>query len=95
MNPRREGLAARITQIRRTLPSAHTTPGFKAPGSDAARREALEARIVDLENMVQTLQDSVYRESRRRDQRLAELEARLDPAALAIVLSRDAGDRCL
>lgn len=72
-----------------------TTPGFKAPGSDAARREALEARIVDLENMVQTLQDSVYRESRRRDQRLAELEARLDPAALAIVLSRDAGDRRL
>jgi hypothetical protein len=93
MNPRREGLAARIRQVRRTLPSAQTTPEFKAPGSDAARREALEARIGELENVVQGLQDSVYRESRRRDGRLTELDARLDPAALAIALSRDVRDR--
>jgi hypothetical protein len=45
--------------------------------------------------MVQGLQDSIYRESRREDSRITELEARLDPAALAAALSKDARDRGL
>jgi hypothetical protein len=57
--------------------------------------DALQARIEDLEHMVQGLQDSVYREAQRQERRMTELEARLDPATLAIALSKDARERGL
>jgi hypothetical protein len=37
----------------------------------------------------------VHREARRRDQRIAELEARIHPSALSQALSKDARERGL
>jgi len=44
---------------------------------------------------VQGLQDSVHRESSRHAKRIAELEARVQPAALGKALSEDARARGL
>ena len=56
---------------------------------------ALEARIGQLEQLVQGLQDSVHRESTRLSQRVGELEAQVQPAALARAISKDARERGL
>jgi len=56
---------------------------------------ALEARITQLEQLVQGLQDSVHRESTRLNARIGELEARVQPAALARAVSKDARERGL
>jgi hypothetical protein len=91
----REGLVARIRQIRRADASSTERAGRSATDPDQARLHALEARIAYLEQLVQGLQDSVHRESRRQDKRLAELEARIQPAALGKALSKDARERGL
>jgi hypothetical protein len=91
-----EGLLARIRQIRRGVPDLISVPRSAPAGRPGEDRMAdLQARVAHLEQMVQGLQDSVYRESQREDSRIAELEARLDPAALAAALSKDARDRGL
>lgn len=54
-----------------------------------------EGRIAHLEQLVQGLQDSAYREWQRQDKRIAELEKRVDPASLAAALSQDARERGL
>ncbi len=56
---------------------------------------ALEARITQVEQLVEGLQDSVHRESTRLSQRVGELEARVQPAALARAMSKDARERGL
>jgi hypothetical protein len=91
----REGLIARIWQIRRMPAEAdeHAMPSTSGPGQDELR--ALEARIAHLEQLVQGLQDSVHRESTRLSKRIGELEARLQPAALGRALSKDARERGL
>ena len=89
----REGLIARVRQIRRTA-AASGAPAM--PGSGSPEREAvaaLEARIRHLEELVQGLQDSVHREATRQGRRIADLEARLEPAALGRALSTDARTR--
>lgn len=91
----REGLIARIRHIRRTLPAPAAAPSAAPAAGSVERIDGLQARIVDLENMVQGLQDSVYRESQRQEKRITDLEARLDPATLAIALSKDARERGL
>ena len=85
----REGLVARIRQIRRTTASAGGAgkPGGANPEQDYLR--ALEARIEHLEQLLQGLQDSVHRESSRHAKRIAELEARIQPGALGKALSDD------
>ena len=57
--------------------------------------DALEARITHLEQLVQGLQDSVHRESTRLSGRVGELQARVQPAALASAMSKDARERGL
>jgi uncharacterized coiled-coil protein SlyX len=91
----REGLIARIRQIRRMSPTAdeRATSSTGGPGQDEVR--ALEARIAHLEQVVQGLQDSVHRESTRLSKRIGELEARIQPEALGRALSDDARDRGL
>ena len=69
------------------------TRAAAAPSSTEARD--LQARVAHLEQLVQGLQDSVYREARRHDTRLTELEARTEPTALAAALSQDARERGL
>jgi hypothetical protein len=86
----REGLIARIRQIRRAAAATPTS----APAA-AADLQALERRVAHLERMVEGFQDSVHRESQRHDKRIADLEARMQPAAIGAALSRDARERGL
>ena len=93
----REGLIARIRQIRRVRADVdarpHATPSTRSPGQDEL--EALEARIAHMEQLVQGLQDSVHRESTRLTKRIVELEARIEPAALCRALSENFRERGL
>lgn len=83
-----ERLAARIRQIRRALAPTDVPPTPAAPVDGDLR-----ARVAHLEQLVQGLQDSVYRESQRQERRIAELESRIEPTALAAALSKDARER--
>jgi hypothetical protein len=91
----REGLIARIRQIRRVTepPAARSRSSATRPDDDPLG--LLEERITHLEQLVQGLQDSVHRESKRQSDRIAELEARIQPAVLGKALSEDARNRGL
>ena len=89
----REGLIARVRQIRVTV-SADEARAIDEPAAPPSLQE-LELRIVHLEDQLRGLQDSVHRENVRYDGRLADLEARTEPSALAVALSRDARERGL
>ncbi len=90
----REGLIARIRQLRRIAEvDEQAPPSTSAPGRDELW--ALEDRDAHLEQVVQGLQDSVHRESTRLSKRIGELEARTQPAALGKALSQDARKRGL
>jgi len=52
-------------------------------------------RLDKLEAMVEGLQDSVFRESKRQTERLNELARRVEPGELARILSEDARRRGL
>ena len=56
---------------------------------------ALEARIEHLESMIEGLQDAVHREAVRNEERLDQIEQRLEPGELSRALSRDARERGL
>ena len=91
----RDGLVSRIRQIRRASGALTTSGPSAQPALDPLQAESLEARIAHLEEMVEGLQDSVYREFQRETRRIADLENRLDPTALAAELSKHARDRGL
>jgi hypothetical protein len=55
----------------------------------------LEQRLQHLEALVEGLQDAVHRDSTRHDERMAELERKTEPEALAKALSDDARRRGL
>jgi hypothetical protein len=98
MSRESEGLLARIRQVRRGLPSTDASapaPPSTTTGTDPDAVAALRARVAHLEQMAEGLQDSVYRESQRQEKRITELELRLEPAALASALSKDARERGL
>jgi hypothetical protein len=93
-----DGLVARIRNLGSALPTPDVVSRLRPTSGDEPALEPLEdlqARVAHLEQLVQGLQDSVYRESQRQDRRLSELEARLDPAALASALEQEARDRRL
>jgi hypothetical protein len=91
----REGLVARIRHIRRVAAAAAPEPRTDVSDSETAHGQSLEGRIAHLERLVEGLQDSVHRETARQNQRITELEARMEPAALAVALSKDARKRGL
>jgi hypothetical protein len=93
--PEREGLIARIRQVRRVSAAADERTRPPIPDPRQAELHALEERVTQLEQLVQGLQDSVHRESTRLNERVVELEARVQPAALARAISKDARDRGL
>jgi hypothetical protein len=68
-----------------------------SPPEDLSRHtiDGLEGRVSDLEEMVQGLQDAVHRDAVRRDEQLARLERRTEPAELARALSDHARERGL
>lgn len=93
-----DGLLARVRRMRRgaATPDVITQlAGESDPEAGGDRIDGLEQRVAHLEQLVQGLQDSVHRESERHERRLAELEAKIDPAALAAALSEDARRRGL
>ena len=95
MNVReREGLIARIRQIRR-LATAGEKQSAVATSPDPGVIRALEARIAHLEQLVEGLQDSVHRESARQAKLISHLEARIQPSEMSAVLSKDARERGL
>jgi predicted nucleic acid-binding Zn-ribbon protein len=55
----------------------------------------LQQRLTHLEALLQGLQDSVHRESKRLADRITELETRIQPAAMGKALSDDARKRGL
>jgi uncharacterized coiled-coil protein SlyX len=60
-----------------------------------ARIETLERRVSSLEGVIEGLQDAIYRESVRQDQRASSLERKTEPEELARALSADARRRGL
>jgi hypothetical protein len=90
----RQNLIARVVQMRHGgVVAARSADAPEAPA--ASTLASLEARIAHLEGLLEGLQDSVHRESTRQSARLAELEARLEPEALAVTLSRHAREHGL
>jgi hypothetical protein len=89
------GLIARIRQIRRTAEASATAPRKAARKDDPIALQVLQARVEHLEQLVEGLQDSTHREAERQGKRIAELEARIEPAALTVALSQDARERGL
>jgi hypothetical protein len=91
----RNPLIDRIARMRRQaadaaprrMPDAQATPGEELA--------ALEQRVAHLEKLLEGLQDSVHRESARQSKQIDELEAQLEPAALAVALEEDARRRGL
>ena len=64
-----------------------------AAGSD--RTQDLEERIERLERVVEGLQDALYCESRRQNDRVDDLRMRIEPSEIARALSDDARKRGL
>ena len=89
--PEPAGLIARIRQIRRSDEASSQA----LRQVDTIALQVLQARIEHLEQLVEALQDSVYRESERHGKRIAELEARIEPGVLSVALSTDARERGL
>ena len=91
----REGLLARVRQIRRLDAMSGDPPARPTNEPERDVVQALEARITHVEQLLQALQDSVHRDSSRQSKRISELEARIQPAALNKALSEDARERGL
>jgi hypothetical protein len=91
----RERLVTRLRLMRQTGRSTETQPASDPGDPDRAQIVVLEQRIAHLEQLLEGLQDSVHRESERQSKRLAELEARIEPAALVEAMSKDARERGL
>jgi hypothetical protein len=91
----REGLIARIRQIRRTADAPAGRAQSTAPDLEDHELARLTDRVTHLEQLLQGLQDSVHRESKRQEERITELEARVQPSALGKALSEDARNRGL
>jgi hypothetical protein len=98
MSAEPHGLVARIRDMRRALATPDVLSQlWRGPAgpSEALLPENLQPRVAHLEQLVQGLQDSVYRESQRQDRRITDLEARIEPAALTAALDQDARERGL
>jgi uncharacterized coiled-coil protein SlyX len=91
----REGLVARIRQIRRVAASGERSVAPAGADEGANRVDALETRVAHLEHLVQGFQDSVHRESERHDKLIAELQAQVEPTAMSATLSKHARDHGL
>jgi hypothetical protein len=91
----REGLIARIRQVRRRAAVADEPARRTTVDPEDDRLQALDARIAHLERLVEGLQDSVYRESERHSKLIAELQAQIEPGTMGAALAEDARNRGL
>ncbi len=90
----RAGLIARIRQVRR-VPTARDRSKSDTELPQDDRLRALEARVAHLEQLLEGLQDAVYRESERHDKLIADLQAQTQPGAMGAALADDARNRGL
>lgn len=90
----REGLIARIRQVRRP-PTPRDRSNVEGEAPQDERMRSLETRVGHLERMVEGLQDSVHRESERHSKMIAELQAQVEPSAMGAALADDARTRGL
>lgn len=90
----REGLIARIRQVRR-LANARDRPSSDAREPQPDRLHALETRVAHLEQELEGLQDSVHRETERQAKLIVELQTQIKPGAIGAALAQDARDRGL
>jgi uncharacterized coiled-coil protein SlyX len=91
----REGLLARIRQVRRSGPGADGSDQRSTVATRDDRMPQLEARIAHLERLVEGLQDSVHRESERHETLIADLQAQIQPSVMGAALAEDARSRGL
>lgn len=89
----RDGLVARIRQIRRRADAIHDASTAGESRTDPLL--ALETRVSHLEHLLEGLQDSVHREFERHAKMIAELEAQVQPGTMGASLARDARERGL
>ena len=90
----REGLIARIRQVRRVGASAER-PDTRATDPQPDPLVALERRVAHLERLVEGLQDSVHRESERHAKLIADVQAQIQPGVMSAALAEDARNRGL
>jgi hypothetical protein len=99
MSPRDEGRPARRGRgvLDRVVALRRAAGTGAAPASEAQTDvvQRLQQRIEHLEHQLQGLQDSIHRESRRRDEEMKALQRRLQPGEMARSLSDDARRRGL
>jgi hypothetical protein len=91
----RNPLIERIARMRRDAAGGDTAASPEPRATRTEELAALEGRVAHLEQLVQGFQDSVHRESSRQSRQLDQLEAQLEPAALAIALEENARRRGL
>jgi hypothetical protein len=86
-----------ISRVRALRRRALAPAESEAPAEDALQRQVndLRAQVAHLEQLVQGLQDSVYRDFRRHDERINEIQERIAPEAIAAALSKDERERGL
>ena len=88
--PRRSDLIRRIVDVGRTRTRGETSDVQSRERTDAG---ALKKRIDHLEAVVEGLQDAVYRQTKRQDERIAELAVQLEPHELSRALEQDSRRR--
>ena len=91
----RQALIERISGMRRAVAASAPPPVDDPRIPPPAALSALERRLAHLEALVEGLQDSVHRESTRQRKQIADLEAQIEPAALAVALDKNARQRGL
>jgi hypothetical protein len=90
MPSRQAGVIGRIANLVRATAARQRRPHAPPPGPPAAN---LEVRVDRLEQMVEALQDQLYRQARLDDERFAALHHNLQPDEMARALSADARRR--
>jgi uncharacterized coiled-coil protein SlyX len=92
----RQELVARLDRFRgapdREMPETMTSADRADPETDERLRR-LEARIAHVEATLEGLQDSVYRETSRLEESMADLRLKIEPHNLSRALSADARRR--
>lgn len=83
----RISLLERVTSMRRDESQSDPPRARLAPEGDEGSLERLEARVQHLEIALEGLQDSVHRDATRYDDLIAELQRKIQPAALAQAIS--------
>jgi uncharacterized coiled-coil protein SlyX len=93
-SPDRHKLIARVRQVSRLVAARDQPPATQdVPPTERVR--ALEVRVAHLEQMVEGLQDSVYRETERHEKLISEIQAQVQPGAMGAALADDERQRGL